>query len=468
MVPARTDESRGRMGDYKRLRERHTAHAIALAPALIERLDWSADRLADHRAARLRNLVRMAIERSPWHRKRLAELNTEVLDEPTLSALPVMTRDDLMAHFDEIVTDPLLRLNLAEGHLEALPTAGYLLDQYTVIASSGSTGRRGVFVYDWDGWAIYYLGLFRNLLRAVRSDPHLSRTHPVLLATVSASHPTHATAAYGRTFQGPHLSSRRLPVTMPVAQLVAGLNEAQPAFLHGYSSALHMLTREANAGRLRIRPKRIMAAAEPLLPEMRDALEATWGVRVGNWWGTSEGGGTGIPCDLAETHLSEDLLIVEPVDEEGRAVPPGQCSAKLFITNLYNKTLPLIRYEVTDEVTILEEACPCGSAHRRIADIQGRLDDSFVYQGVTVHPHVFRSRLGREREVIEYQVCQTERGAAVAIRCVGGPIDVQRLEADLINDLVLVGVREPDVKITTVDFLERAIGGKLKRFVPRR
>ena len=97
-------------------------------------------------------------------------------------------------------------------------------------------------------------------------------------------------------------------------------------------------------------------------------------------------------------HLSEDLVIVEPVDEQGRPVAPGDRAAKVYLTNLFNRVLPLIRYEITDEVTILTEPCPCGSAHRCVADIQGRLDDVFVYDGRRVHPHVFRSALGRRAD----------------------------------------------------------------------
>ena len=67
------------MRDYETLRQRHLAHAMALAPRLIERLDWPADRLAPHRAQRLRELVRDAIEHSPWHRERLAGVD---LDRP--------------------------------------------------------------------------------------------------------------------------------------------------------------------------------------------------------------------------------------------------------------------------------------------------------------------------------------------------------------------------------------------------
>jgi phenylacetate-coenzyme A ligase PaaK-like adenylate-forming protein len=97
-------------------------------------------------------------------------------------------------------------------------------------------------------------------------------------------------------------------------------------------------------------------------------------------------------------HLSDDLPIVEPVDARGGAVSLGVRSAKVYTTNLYNPVLPLIRYEITDEVTLLEEPCPCGSAHRLVEDIQGRLDDSFFYPGVgMIHSHVFRSRLGREQ-----------------------------------------------------------------------
>ena len=96
----------------------------------------------------------------------------------------------------------------------------------------------------------------------------------------------------------------------------------------------------------------------------------------------------------------------------GGPCAPGERSAKVYLTNLFNRVLPLIRYEITDEVTILTEPCPCGSAHRCVADIQGRLDDVFVYDGRRVHPHVFRSALGRHAGVVEYQVRQTPRRCA--------------------------------------------------------
>ena len=69
---------------------------------------------------------------------------------------------------------------------------------------------------------------------------------------------------------------------------------------------------------------------------------------------------------------------MELVDNAGRPVPTGVRSDKIFLTNLYNLALPLIRYEITDQLELLRRGgCPCGSAFRRVGDPHGRLDDTF-------------------------------------------------------------------------------------------
>jgi phenylacetate-CoA ligase len=453
------------MSRYEDLRQQHLRDAERLTNQLVERMAWSRERLATHRRDQLRRLLSTARDRSPWHRRRLAQIDPAGFDVQQIDQLPVMTKDDLMGHFDEIVTDRRLTLELVEAHLEALTSDAYLLDRYHAAASGGSTGQRGVFVYDWDEWALAYLSWVRHMLWARAVDPELGET-PLVIASVSAQNSSHMSSSFFQTFSTPEITAVRLPVTLPLEEIVAGLNQVQPAILQGYPSALYGLTDEARAGRLRIRPRRIFSSSEPLLPEIRDALEETWGVPVWNAWGASEGGGIGTPCERGRgMHLSDDLFLVEPVDAHGRPVQPGVRSAKVYVTNLFNLTLPLIRYEITDEVTLLPGSCPCGSAHQRIDDIHGRLDDTFVYVDVLVHPHVFRSPLGRQRNVIEYQVRQTARGAEIAIRS-QGPVDVNPLRDEIRAGLKRVGVAEPVITITLVERLERQATGKLKRFVP--
>ena len=84
------------MSDYETLRQRHASQYQALLPEHIERITWSSEQLRDERQRRLRALIRVAKERSPWHRERLAHINPGRVTEADLSQIPSMTKDDLM------------------------------------------------------------------------------------------------------------------------------------------------------------------------------------------------------------------------------------------------------------------------------------------------------------------------------------------------------------------------------------
>lgn len=454
---------------YEARRQEHLQAMRSRVPAHLERLGWSAERLRTEREARLRHLVRVAQERSPWHRERLGHLEPDALREDDLARIPVMTKYDLMANYDRIVTDPRLTLDLIEAHLDGLKTDAYLLDRFHTVASGGSSGHRGVYVYDWESWADCFLSCLRYAIRARLQNPDLMR-RPLRIATVAAERATHMSSSLPRTFSDPaSTTATPVPITQPLPRIVTGLNAANPDVVIAYPSILPDLAHETRAGRLGISPRFICTASEPLLPEIRAVAEETWGVPVMNWWASSEGGGMAISCGQGRgLHLSDDLLIVEPVDAEGHPVPPGTRSDKIYLTNLYNPLLPLIRFEITDQITVIDETdpCPCGSSHRRIEDVDGRLDDAFSYPGVgSVHPHLFRSRLGSDRNIVEYQVRQTPRGAAIAIRS-RDEVDLSRLHDHLVDDLARLGLSEPQITIHQVDHLARQTTGKLKRFVP--
>jgi phenylacetate-CoA ligase len=83
-----------------------------------------------------------------------------------------------------------------------------------------------------------------------------------------------------------------------------------------------------------------------------------------------------------------------------------------------------------------------------------------------VHPHLFRSKLANDENISEYQVCQTARGAHIAV-VASGAIDREALSATIADELRHLGLADPEVHIDTVDSLERhAQSGKLRRFIP--
>jgi phenylacetate-coenzyme A ligase PaaK-like adenylate-forming protein len=450
------------MADYETLRERHATQYRELLNEHLTRIDWPEAELRAEQTRRLRALVATAQQRSPWHRKRLAHVDPARVTAADLPSLPTMTKDDLMANFDAIVTDPRLTRVNVEAHLDGLTEDAYLFDAYHVAASGGSSGTRGVYVYDWEGWVLFFLAFSRLRVRAQLADPAVGlRCVRAVIAGGKASHMSYALA---QTFGTSGMIS--VPATLPISEIIARLNEAQPVMLSGYPSMIATLARQADAGHLRIAPRLIGVSSEPLLPEMREAIEMAWGCPVLNTYATSEGATAGSCGQDRGMHLNEDLCIFEPVDSEGRPVPAGQRAAKLFITPLLNHAQPLIRYELTDEVTIIDEPCPCGSNMRRIDDIQGRTDDLFVYEGgVIVHPQSFRAVLGRQRHVLEYQVHQTERGAAIAFRG-DGELHPAEIRDAIERELARLGLSAPAVTVERVDGFERQATGKLKRFFP--
>jgi len=165
-------------------------------------------------------------------------------------------------------------------------------------------------------------------------------------------------------------------------------------------------------------------------------------------------------------HLPDDLAIVEPVDENNDPVPYGQPATKILLTNLYNKTQPLIRYEINDPMTMIDEPCECGSGHRRITDIQGRLDTYFEYEnGTIVHSIGMQGVLLGDPNVVEVQVTQTPGGIVVSL-VTQGECDVAELRDNLVKLLVRSGLSDPDVTVVKVDSLERMWSGKLRQYEP--
>lgn len=141
---------------------------------MLDRLTWPADELAAHRTTELRRLVRGAREASPWHRARLAGGDLDTIDGSDLTALPVMTKDDLMANFDAVVTDERLTLHAVETHRAGLTGDGYLFDRNIAAASGGPSGRRGLFVYDRDATVTLLMSVMRQQVNAQQGYPALA------------------------------------------------------------------------------------------------------------------------------------------------------------------------------------------------------------------------------------------------------------------------------------------------------
>ena len=368
-----------------------------------------------------------------------------------------------MDSFDELVTDPRLRLDDLLEHLDRIERDELYLGEYRVMASSGSSGHKAVFVYDRAAWR----GPLTMFLR--RSDwtgakPRLPRLRLVMIGGAAATHMSR------RGAESLDVGIHRilgLGVTQPVPELVARLNDFQPHHLNGYPSILGRLAEEQLAGRLRLRLEALFTSSEPLTPTIRVRLQEAFGVRPFNFYATTEGL-YGHDCPEGSMHLFDDMCIVENMDEDNRPVPAGEVGARLLVTNLFNHVQPLIRFEVSDLVAFDPEPCPCGRTLARVRSLEGRAEEVLELGGVTVHPMQF-ALVTADPDVREFQVVQ-ERDALrlrVALRngSDGAPARLRERLSGRLHDL---GVASCPLTVETVDALERSPGGKLQMIVPRR
>jgi len=386
-----------------------------------------------------------------------------VFTETDLRSLPILTKKELMANFDRIVTRPKLTLERVSDHVNHLDEDAYLDDEYRVVVTSGTGGTRGLFVYGWNEWITFSLIATRWRTRS-GEDPFA----PVgTFFATNTKHVSGALHAFSRDFagEGP-LAVTHLPASLPIPEIVAGLNAARPTVLTGYASAIHLLALEALAGRLNIEPNWVSTNGEQLTADIKDAVRSAWGVEVYDTWGCTEGA-FAFPCGPGRPmHLPDDLVIIEPVDENNNPVPYDQPAAKILLTNLYNKTQPLIRYEINDSMTITDEPCECGSGHRRITEIRGRFDTFFAYEnGTIVHRLGMEGVLLGDPNVVEMQVSQTHNGMVVSL-VTRGECDTEALRTGLERLLTRSGLRSPEVAVIQVDSLERLWSGKLRQFEP--
>jgi phenylacetate-coenzyme A ligase PaaK-like adenylate-forming protein len=449
---------------YEQLRRQHRADVAAGVLSHAKRLRWSAERLASERQARLRDLLAYAIEFSPFHSERLQGVDAEHFTEDQLASLPVMTKEDLMSEYSWVLTEPKLSLEVVEDYLERVDHDEYLLDRFHAVTSSGSSGRRGVFVYDWDEWTTLALMASRSRLG---TEDDLPRPPGAATASLFAGSGAHLSRVMRTFLAEPGDQVHHFPMTLPIAEVVRGLNATQPDLLMGYPSAIELVVREAHAGRLKIAPRHVETGGELLMARTRAAVRELWGIEIDDSWAVVEGA-YAFHCGPGHAmHLPDDLVIVEPVDLDGRPVPPGEPAAKLYITNLYNRTQPLIRFEISDGLTLLDGVCPCGSAHRRITDLTGRADIVFEYDNdVKVEPMVLRLELHDERFVTEYQVRQTSRGVCAKV-VTDRPQELDQIRDRVARTLRTAGLRDPEVTVVSVDRLDRLASGKLRQFIPR-
>ena len=196
---------------------------------------------------------------------------------------------------------------------------------------------------------------------------------------------------------------------------VNSIIDFDPQLIHGYVSALFVISTYLKKNNLRLPAlKRVVAAAEYLPQNVWDILEESFGCPVINFYGSSEA--DAIACSSINSRkmtISEDLYFTEVLNENDEPVAPGE-PGLITLTNLTAKAMPFIRFQIGDMAIVDDNFYNYDEEFRYFLSVEGRTNDVFeLKDGSIIFSHLwhilFRDHLWIERfQVIQRSTSRIE------------------------------------------------------------
>lgn len=269
-----------------------------------------------------------------------------------LSRLPVLTKDDIRSAGDTLFSEGYDRANTI--HKRTGGSTGVPLHVYWDYGGA-SFKRAGTMRHD--RWAGLVPG---TRLAAVWGD---TSRRPSLKQRIRNALTDRAFYLDTLTFDDEHIE-----------RFLALVRARKPEILMGHAHSLFRLAeyvRDKSKGELRV--KAIISTSMVLQDVERSVIEEVFRSPVFDRYGCEEIGVIASECDEhSGMHVFAEGLIVEIGGGGEEGMGP------LIITDLVNRAMPLIRYEIGDYAAFLPGRCGCGRTLPRLRQIVGRTAD-FLY-----------------------------------------------------------------------------------------
>ncbi len=400
---------------------------------------WSPEQRRGWVQARLERTLEHAVRHVPWYRRNLGPYQSrfqEMIDRLDLSELPLLTKDVVRNHFQELCAE-----DAQAYHPSFTETSGstgtptrFMLDRESNIEHFAAIWR----VLNWTGYRFgqRYADLTGYLPRGDRLAAFDLRTNCLHLSSFN-------------------FKRRHMPAYVRLLQ------RFHPALVKAYPSAIELFCAWLrDLGIADYRPPVVLTCAESLLDHQRELIEAVLACPVHDFYNQNERACLVSTCEAGRYHIHEEYAWMEllPMPEPG--------ARSIVATSFHNLAMPLIRYQTDDLAELGDGApCACGRTYQTLGRIIGRVED------VVVTPD--GRHVGRLDAAFKYspgirlsQVVQ-ERVGEIEVRIVPAdtfaPRDQERLEAELRARLgPAIGIR-----YRLVDEILPGRNGKVKFVVSR-
>ena len=431
------------------------------------------------RDARLARLLSSSLADSPFYRERRPAGRNGSMP---LEAFEPVHKAELMRHFDDWATDRRIDRRSVDAFIaDPQRVADAYLGRYLVWTSSGTSGEPGIFVQDEAALAAYdaldalrLQGLGGTLAptswRPGQRVAFVAATGGHFAGVASIERLRRIAASMGPLWQWMAPVVQTFSVQQPLAALADALERFAPTVLITYPSCADALAYLQDAGRLQLSLREVWVGGEQLTDAQRQRIRTAFGARLRNSYGASECYAMAWECAEGCLHLNHDWLILEPVDRQLRPVAPGEASHSVLLTNLANRTQPLIRYVLGDSVRFKAGRCGCGSALPAI-EVQGRADHTLLlrdagHEEVRLLPLALSTVIEEGTGITQFQLlCNTPQRLELRFEAaVADPAGAfRRARTVLVAYLASQGLTQVQIVHGHAAPLRHARSGKLER-----
>lgn len=393
---------------------------------------------------RLAAIVRYASEHSGYYRKMFQTHGFDAtrFDLQAFRSLPVLTKADIRAHTDEMLSDEFKRDELGQHK------------------TGGSTGVSLTTYFD------------RNWLEvrtadAMRSNQWAGCVHGMKVAAIwgNPSYPTTLKSRLRAWLLDRFVYLDTMSLNdETMSDFVRRWRQEQPEVLFGHSHSIYMLARFLlQKGISDLRPLGVVSTSMMLLRQEREVIELAFGCKVTDRYGCEEVGLIACECEKHEGfHLDIEHLFIEFLRPDGTEAAPGEEGA-IVITDLLNRGMPFIRYRIEDVGVPSARTCSCGRGlplmdrvTGRVADYLKRADGSMV-AGVSLVERTLTAFDGIE----QMQIVQPSLGELVINVVKAAGYDAAT-ETALMNEFTSVFPGTPNIRIVGVDKIPQEKSGKYR------
>ena len=402
------------------------------------------DQILAVRNTKLTAMVCHAVATSPFYRARFAEADinpTKITSIEDLRDLPLLTKDDIRAHTDEILSTAFDKNDLVPAKTGG--STGVALQVYC--DRKGVEKRAGAALRsdEWSGWRI------GQPIAAVWGNPPVPRTLKNKLRRWLKER-----VIYLDTM---HIDDQAIDAFQAEWQIM------KPGMLYGHAHSIFILCEALLQRGITLNPSGIVATSMMLIEQERQVIEEVCGIKVTNRYGCEEVSLIACECEQHHgMHLNTDHNIVEFLRDDGTPRPPGE-DGRIVVTELVNFGMPMIRYEVGDRGVPSDRICPCGRGLPLMEHVTGRVADFLVatdghkVAGISIIENTLTKLPG----IKQMQVVQ-EEALRLQVNLVPGPEYGPETEARLVTSLQEYLGTEVGVQVTQVERIPQEESGKYR------